>query len=710
MEQVCVRAIDAAFDHGLPSLHADAKMGTIETSIAPPLSLLRSTQVPTMDCSCRVRLLSSVACLVAMLASFHTDAADQLEPISYNNPGLVVDLGVGLWAWPLPMDYDQDGDLDLVVSCPDKPYNGVYFFENPGTAADGSAVVTDELPVFKPAVRLGPAVRNIQISYVDDDVRLLEPGYEYRNFREQTWGEKVKLPVPPKLNTPFKRTRANQWKSVDYDGDGDEDLIVGLGVWDDYGWDDAWNDKGEWTNGPLHGYVYLVENVGRIANPSKEDASTDTDGLTIRPTETYADPVQLATSDGQPIDVYGMPSPNLADFDGDGDLDLICGEFLDGFTYFENSGSRSKPSFAAGRQVTDADAQEVRMDLQMITPVAIDWDRDGDTDLICGDEDGRVAFIENVGRTSKSVHKKGESERTDLEVRPTEGVPVFRQPVYFRQQAAEVKFGALVTPVSVDWDGDGDEDLVCGNTAGYLGLIENLDAGRFPKFSAPKDFFDVSGDCTSDDAVIWRVRHQAEENGSIQGPCEAKWGYTSPAVSDWDGDGRLDVVVNDIWGKPVVYFGFDISEWSESKAAFQALRKRQTHNPLLGNASRFFSGPYGADAQGIIAPTEAKPSWVWWTADWTRHLVTQWRTTPCVIDWNDDGFCDLVMLDHEGYLAFYERARRAGDTSRRAGDVSPLIGAGQRGAGKSTQADQGADAPRSPGELELLPPRSRVQD
>lgn len=53
-----------------------------------------------------------------------------LERVKYNNPGLKVDLGVGLWAWPLPMDFGGDGDLDLVVSCEDVPYNGTYVFEN----------------------------------------------------------------------------------------------------------------------------------------------------------------------------------------------------------------------------------------------------------------------------------------------------------------------------------------------------------------------------------------------------------------------------------------------------------------------------------------------------------------------------------------------------------------------------------------------------
>src|SRR5437870_3093531 len=97
-----------------------------------------------------------------------TGADPQLERIQFNNPGLVVDLGVGLWAWPLPMDYDHDGDWDLVVSCPDKPYNGTYFFENPGEGQGrrvkgqgegkqpGPLTLSPQpsTPVFKPAVRI----------------------------------------------------------------------------------------------------------------------------------------------------------------------------------------------------------------------------------------------------------------------------------------------------------------------------------------------------------------------------------------------------------------------------------------------------------------------------------------------------------------------------------------------------------------------------
>ena len=100
-----------------------------------------------------MKLLPVTFLLGTLLSSVcHADDKDwKLQPLRHNQTQLTVDLGVGLWAWPMPVDYDGDGDMDLLVACPDKPSNGVYFFENPSQDRKNKS------PVFRPAVRVGNA-------------------------------------------------------------------------------------------------------------------------------------------------------------------------------------------------------------------------------------------------------------------------------------------------------------------------------------------------------------------------------------------------------------------------------------------------------------------------------------------------------------------------------------------------------------------------
>ena len=520
--------------------------------------------------------------------SVQADSAG-LQQLRYENPGLTVDLGVGLWAWPAPMDADGDGDYDLLVSCPDKPSNGIWLFEN--STGDTAA---NPRPVFKPARRLSATRHYVMPSYVDGQTRILAPGTEYSDFSRVGLANPLPLPVAANFYRPTgaqpkgPKVRHNQWRYVDYDGDGALDLITGIEDWSFYGWDDAWNEKGEWVNGPLHGFVILHRNLATSAAPR------------------YDTPVKLEAA-GRPIDVFGCPSPNFEDFDGDGDLDLLTGEFLDGFTYFENTGTRTLPRYAAGRRLRDGRGQRLTMELQMIVPVAFDWDRDGDADLIVGDEDGRVALIENTGR------------------RHADRTPIFKRPFYFQQEAATLKSGALATPVGVDWDGDGDQDIVSGNTAGFIEFFENLSGPGIasPRWAAPRRLT-VNGQ-------VFRI--MAGPNGSIQGPAEAKWGYTTLNVADWDQDGRLDIVYNSILGQVA---------WLRNVGTRRA--------------------PRLAPPQPIeVEWTGEQPRLAWgWLKPSGKALLTQWRTTPALADLNRDGLVDLVMLDQEGYLAFFERARQNG--------------------------------------------------
>ncbi|TWT85163.1 FG-GAP repeat protein [Planctomycetes bacterium CA13] len=518
------------------------------------------------------RVLATFIVLVVSV-SVNADDGWNLNELKYNHPGLHVDLGVGLWAWPMPMDYDGDGDMDLLVSCPDKPSNGVYFFENP--TQDRAA----KLPVFRPGVRVGKAKQNLQVSYVDGQPRILETCWEYsRDAKTGVFDFESGKRFYPKNNIHQSRVRANMWRYIDYDGDADQDIVVGVGDWTDYGWDHAYDNHGRWRNGPLHGYVYLITNDGTTTEPQ------------------YSQSPQRVQAAGGDIDVYGWPSPNFADFDGDGDLDLLCGEFLDGFTYFENLGTRMNPEYSAGQKLKDNVGEPLVMDLQMITPTAFDWDSDGDIDLVVGDEDGRVALVENTG---------GLQNRN----------PVFLGPQYFQQEADTLKFGALATPYAYDWDHDGDQDILCGNTAGYIGLFVNLGMGAddMPKWSSPTR---LPAQTADDKTVSKPFRILAGPSGSIQGPAEAKWGYTTLSVADWDDDSDPDVIYNSILARVGI---------------------------LRTEAGKLIDTPLHTGLH------ESPPDWIL-SDTLAGDTVTQWRTTPIAIDFDADSKLDLVMLDQQGYL------------------------------------------------------------
>jgi hypothetical protein len=213
-----------------------------------------------------------------------------------------------------------------------------------------------------------------------------------------------------------------------------------------------------------------------------------------------------------------------------------------------------------------------------------------------------VAFLENTGAV-------------------VDGMPQFLAPRFFRQIADEVKFGVLSAPAAADLDGDGLEDIVAGNSAGYVGFIKNL-GGSPPRWAAP--VYLAGGGQT--------IHIQAGYNGDCQGPSEVKWGYTNVSVADWDLDGLPDILCSDVWGK--VYWYRNTGTRTAPRFAAAALVEVEWNGP---------------------AP---KPQWNWWNPA-PKELVLEWRCTPYVIDWNGDGLPDLVSVDHEGYLALFERRKNA---------------------------------------------------
>lgn len=480
----------------------------------------------------------------------------------YGTAGVVGRLGIGLWPHPGVLDWDGDGDLDLIVGGGTRLYNGTYLFLNEGT---------QEKPQFGPAERIGDGKAHLVVGDVNGDGApdLLFSGGYYDDVRRYRMGKYVKLPI----ERSYHVGRDDTWFAVDWDRDGKIDLLNGTSDWREYGWDDAYDAAGRWMRGPLHAYVYYYRNVGTNAAPR------------------YEKPVKLE-SGGKVIDTYGTPAPNAVDWLGDGKWSLITGSFLDYVSLH-----RAGPGGLSAPVKLMAGGKQLKMDLCMIQPRVVQWHKDGRPSLLIGEEDGTVWLVENLA--------------------PRGQEPRFAEPKALLQRDPFVKSGVLSRPVAADWDGDGDLDLIAGNSAGYIQWFENTGTKRQARFVD-------RGNLKAAGKVIRRI---AGPNGSVQGPAEEKWGYSNPWVADWDLDGRLDIVVNDIWGDVHWY-------------------RRGANGEL--EAARM------VEVEWTGAPP--KPDWVWWQPK-AKQLLTQWRTTPRVIDWNRDGLPDLVMLNHQGYLSLFRRVK-----------------------------------------------------
>lgn len=506
-----------------------------------------------------------------------------MNRVPYNNPDIIVDLNCGLNAVPAVIDYDGDGYYDLLVSTNSKSMNECvllyrnYLKENGTTVLGAAEYLTSGLnwPVMSYDVDDNPIMIN--------ESRLI-----YNSF---------------KLGEPLKGKIFSARESdlpvgllADYNGDGTLDYIFykenprsGLATY---------NSKGQWLQEEYSASINVALNIGTNETPFFETSFT------------------VMGEEGLPLKVDGKQhtAPRLFDWDDDGDLDMIAGGYEDKLWYSKNKGTAANPVWGPFVRLELVGGELYAAELNCLSIIDFDWDRDGYRDLIIGEEDGRVSWLRFTGGFNA-----------------TTGAPVFDPPVYFRTPADNLAIGALSTPASGDIDGDGDEDLICGDSAGRLWFVENLDNnGGNPIWAVPMRLKDSSGE---------PIRIMAGTNGSIQGPREAKWGYTVPNVADWDGDGKLDIMINNIWGKVLWY------------------KNISSGNKLLFDIAR----PVVVEWEG----DNLYPRWNWWKPE-GKELVSQWRTTPFMIDLNGDELCDLVMSDHEGYLVYYERYEENGELKLRA--------------------------------------------
>ncbi len=160
---------------------------------------------------------------------------------------------------------------------------------------------------------------------------------------------------------------------------------------------------------------------------------------------------RIKTSPDKPAAVTGSASTvRTADWDGDGDMDLVVGTIRGEVYWMPNEGTAKDYAFGQPVQLK-AGKQPLKVRSGRAGPLVTDWDGDGDLDLLVGAEDGSVSFYRNKGsRTSPALAVAKEL------VSPG-------KVTYGASAARDVQRGKRAKICVADWNGDGRLDLLVGD-------------------------------------------------------------------------------------------------------------------------------------------------------------------------------------------------------------------------------------------------------
>jgi hypothetical protein len=182
---------------------------------------------------------------------------------------------------------------------------------------------------------------------------------------------------------------------------------------------------------------------------------------------------------------------------------------------------------------------------------ATDWDGDGDLDLIVGNIRGEVHLVPNEGTAREYSFGK-------------------EQPL--NSGGGDVKVGHDAGPFVADWDADGKNDLLLGSGDGSVWFYRNTGTAKEPQLAAGKQLVPPT-----------------ESRGRSEAPTGVTRGTRSKVcAADWNGDGRLDLLVGD--------FGSQRPEHKEVTAEEKAEheRIREELKPLERRASELATQLYGS--------------------------------------------------------------------------------------------------------------------
>lgn len=298
--------------------------------------------------------------------------------------------------------------------------------------------------------------------------------------------------------------------------------------------------------------------------------------------EVFERPVRLE-ADGEVIDsgkeAWAHSGPCVEDLDGDGLPDLIVGDFSGTFRVYKNVGKPHAPVYHdTGKLQAGGEDAKVRIYCCIASqPRFLDLDGDGLRDFISNSYDpGHCYFFRGQGNHEFAARE---------ELLDKAGVPLRSAP---RQQQDYQSFGSFFTPV--DWDADGDLDVLIGCFDGDLKL--RINEGDAKEHAFAEDNVDVLA---------------AGQPLKVQRHC-------CPVAADWDADGLWDLICSAEDGS--------VTWWRN-------VGDRQ--HPRFEEA-RVLVAKAPGDGFGALR----------WTED---DVVPGMRVQIDVVDYNGDGKLDLLVGD-----------------------------------------------------------------